>query len=150
VDRVATVEVACPAAVLFGWVDDLTRYPSWLRLVTRVDADGGSPEHPAWLVELRGRIGPLARSKRLRMVRTRWEPAVGVAAFERDEQDGRQHSAWVLRADVEPLSSEASRLTMRLHYGGRLWGPVLDRLLADEIAAAQARLATLVRPEPRS
>jgi hypothetical protein len=31
-----------------------------------------------------------------------------------------------------------------------LWGPVLDRLLADEIAAAQARLATLVRPEPRS
>jgi hypothetical protein len=150
VDRVATVEAACPAAALFAWVDDLTRYPSWLPLVTRVEVDRGTPERPAWLVDLRGRIGPLARSKRLRMVRTRWDPAAGVAAFERDEQDGRAHSAWVLRADVEPRAADTSRLTMRLHYGGRLWGPVLDRLLADEIARAQVQLADLVRAEPRA
>jgi hypothetical protein len=56
----------------------------------------------------------------------------------------------VLRADVEPLAAGASRLTMRLHYGGRLWGPVLDRLLADEIARAQVQLADLARAEPRA
>ena len=29
---------------------------------------------------------------------------------------------------------------MRLHYGGRLWMPALDRLLADEIERSRPRL----------
>ncbi len=29
---------------------------------------------------------------------------------------------------------------MRLHYGGRLWLPVLDRLLTDEIERSRPRL----------
>jgi hypothetical protein len=33
---------------------------------------------------------------------------------------------------------------MRLHYGGSLWVPMLDRLLADEIRASRARLISLV------
>jgi hypothetical protein len=36
---------------------------------------------------------------------------------------------------------------MHLHYSGRLWAPVLDRLLGEEIERAQARLADLVRPD---
>ncbi len=39
-------------------------------------------------------------------------------------------------------------LTMHLHYGGALWGPVLERLLADEVEAGQQRLRALVS-EPR-
>ena len=33
-----------------------------------------------------------------------------------------------------------SELTMELHYGGSLWMPMLDRLLADEIERSRARL----------
>jgi hypothetical protein len=38
---------------------------------------------------------------------------------------------------------------MTLHYGGALWGPVLERLLADEIERGRARLLALVSaPRP--
>jgi hypothetical protein len=33
---------------------------------------------------------------------------------------------------------------MRLHYGGRLWMPVLDRLLADEVERSRPRLLARV------
>jgi hypothetical protein len=33
---------------------------------------------------------------------------------------------------------------MRLHYGGALWGPVLERLLADEVDRGRRRLLDLV------
>ena len=59
--------------------------------------------------------------------------------FERAEQDDRQHSAWVLDAEIADVD-QASQLTMRLHYGGRLWMPALDRLLAEEIARSRPRL----------
>ena len=98
----------------------------------------------AWSVDLRGRLGPLARSKRLRMVRTQFRPDE-LAVFEHAEADGRRHSAWVLRAEVSagPTAAE-SRLVMGLHYGGSFWGPVLERLLADEIDASRQRLLALV------
>ena len=52
-------------------------------------------------------------------------------------------SAWTLTALVEPIDG-GSRLTMSLHYGGALWGPVLDRLLADEVTRARPRLVALL------
>jgi hypothetical protein len=65
------------------------------------------------------------------------------ARFERVEHDGREHSAWVLDAEVSDLDA-GSRLTMRLHYGGRLWMPVLDRLLSEEIERSRPRLLARV------
>jgi len=140
VDITATLEAPVAPAALFAWVDDLSRYPDWLDIVPRAVA--ASPHAhdvgPAWSVDLRGRFGPFARSKRLRMVRTACEPHRH-ARFERVEHDGRDHSPWVLDAEVEG-TADASRLTMRLHYGGRLWMPALDRLLADEIERSRPRL----------
>jgi hypothetical protein len=79
------------------------------------------------------------------MVRTVSE-APTHARFERVEHDGREHSSWVLDAEVEP-TADGSRLTRRLHYGGRLWMPVLDRLLSEEIERSRPRLlALLARP----
>jgi hypothetical protein len=96
------------------------------------------------MVDLRGRLGPLARSKRLRMVRTVVDAPRSVR-FERRERDGRSHSPWILEAVVEPTDGGASsRLTMHLHYGGGLWGPVLERLLADEIERSRPRLIGLL------
>lgn len=106
---------------------------------------GGTPvaaDPPAWTVDLRGRFGPMARSKRLRMIRTVFEPDTRVR-FERSERDGRQHAAWVLDATVSPTTT-GSRLHVDLHYGGQFGGSLLRRMLADEIERARPRLAELV------
>ena len=61
------------------------------------------------------------------------------AVFERSEADGRSHAPWVLEATVAP-TEEGSHLVMHLHYGGALWGPVLERMLGDEIEKSRPRL----------
>jgi hypothetical protein len=144
VDVTATLDAPCAPDVLFPWVDDLSRYPEWLDIVPRavaVDAHADDAG-PAWSVDLRGRLGPFARAKRLRMVRAASEPSTH-ARFERAEHDARVHSSWVLDARIDPLAS-GCRLTMRLHYGGRMWVPALDRLLADEINRSRPRLLACV------
>ncbi len=140
-DVIATLDTPVSAAALFPWVDDLSRYPRWLDIVPRAEPDGATAD-AAWIVDLRGRLGPFARSKRLRMVRTVHERDAR-AVFERRELDGRSHSPWVLDATVSP-HGDGSRLTMQLHYGGALWGPVLERLLGDEIERSKPRLLALV------
>jgi len=154
VDLRADLDAACPPDVLFAWVDDLGTYDRWLGIVPRTapaPADPGDPG-PAWDVTLRGRLGPLARSKRLRMVRTEPRPPAGgdgVAVFERRELDGREHATWRLTARVEPTAA-GSRLLMDLHYAGSLWVPLLDRLLQGEIESSRQRLRDLFESGPPS
>jgi hypothetical protein len=146
VDVVATLEAPFGPAQLFPWIDDLGRYPDWLDIVPRAVAVDAHVDDvgPAWSVDLRGKVGPFARAKRLRMVRTERTDGEHVR-FERAQHDGRQHSPWVLDADLVALGSgDGTLLTMRLHYGGRLWMPVLDRLLADEVERSRPRLLACV------
>lgn len=136
----ASLEAPCSASELFTMVDDLSSYPSWIDLVHRADALEHDRGRPAWQVELRARVGPFTRSKRLRMVRTQHDPAEGVVVFERREADDRRHSPWVLRAHVRPIAG-GSALAMHLHYGGGLWtGGVLERVLAEQITNGRERL----------
>ena len=148
-DVTATLTADCSPAELFSWVGSLDSYDRWLDIVPRTEpapAADGDPG-PAWFVTLRGRLGPLARSKRLRMVRSvHEEPGTGTdgrAVFERREVDGRDHAQWVLRAAVTG-EGDGSMLTMALHYGGSLWVPLLDRLLTNEIESSRRRLRSLV------
>ncbi len=150
-DLTAELDTSAPASCLFAWVEDLGTYPRWLEIVTRAEpapASSGSEGHAdaAWVVELRGRLGPLARTKRLRMVRAEHEPHRSVT-FERRELDGRQHSSWVLRATVSDDGSR-SRLEMHMHYDGGLFGAVLERLLRDEIRRSRSRLQALAEVGP--
>jgi uncharacterized protein YndB with AHSA1/START domain len=138
VDVTADLDTPHPPDRVFALVEDLERYPEWLEIVAKVVAE----EEGAWQVDLRGRLGPFARSKRLRMVRSRHEPPLAVR-FERDQRDGRTHSAWVLDAAVAAHDG-GSRLTMHLHYGGGLFGPVLEPLLRDEIERSRPRLLALL------
>jgi len=138
VDIEAELTAPCTPEVLFDWVRDLGRYPEWLEIVTQAQpGDDGS-----WAVDLRGRMGPLARTKRLRMVRSELvEPSRAV--FERAELDGRDHSPWTLTA-VVGSEGDGARLAMSLHYGGGLFEPLIERVLRDEIERSRQRLLGLV------
>lgn len=135
------------AEALYTVVSNLATYPQWLDIVSRaepvvpVDSDDG----PAWSIDLRGQLGPLRRSKRLRMVRTVGESPRAVR-FERRELDGREHSPWTLAGTISP-ATEGTRVQMSLHYGGTLWIPLLDRVLRDEIERCRPRLVAAARPD---
>jgi hypothetical protein len=138
----ASLDAPCSADRLFGFVDDLGEYPAWMDLLHRVEPAAAG--EATWQVELRARVGPLARSKRLRMRRTIHDPIAHRVVFERAEADGRRHSPWVLRAEVLE-HGDSSTLHMHLHYGGALWtGGVLERVLGDQITNGRERLTTLV------
>jgi len=141
-DITASLEAPCAAEQLFVLVDDLATYPQWNGLVHSAVAEPG--DAPVWDVELRARLGPLARSKRLRMVRTVRDTETFTVTFERDQADGRNHSPWLLRATIVEQGG-TSTLTMQLHYGGSLWtGGALERVLAEQITSGRERLLQLV------
>jgi hypothetical protein len=138
VDIDADLVAPCPPDELYGWVCDLEHYPRWLEIVTKA-----TPlEAETWAVDLRGRLGPLARTKRLRMVRREAVEGKRVV-FERAEVDGRDHSPWVLTVEIEDHHGGA-HLTMNLHYGGGLFQPVIERVLREEIERSRPRLLALV------
>ena len=136
--------LASTADAVFGEISDLTTYPEWLGIVrsVRVDGDG-------WLVDIGARLGPVWRTKRVRMVRAECRPPK-LVRFERQERDGKSHSDWVLTGEVEvdggPDGNEPpTMLTMHVHYGGAMWLPLLDRVLAEEIRRGGRRLAARLR-----
>jgi ribosome-associated toxin RatA of RatAB toxin-antitoxin module len=139
-DLVASVEVPVSVEKLFDYVADLANYSSWLEFVHKVELVGESTESDTtWLVELRAKLGVLARSKRLRMTRTLCEHPK-VVVFERREQDSRRHSEWILRATVSQTATGA-KLETNLHYSGNLFtGGMLERALSDQIATGREKL----------
>lgn len=136
---------ASPSSV-FPFVETLDCYPAWLRLVHEA-IPSGDTDH-AWSVELRAQVGPFARSKQLRMVRSRHEPD-RLVEFERAEIDGRDHARWALLVEVEPADDASTLVTMHLAYDGALWtGGLLDRVLDEEIRRGRVGLTALVSGEP--
>ena len=142
--RQINADIDAPVQQLFAVVADLGTYPHWLGLVARVDPapPDARDEGSAWLVTLRAKVGPFARSKRLRMVRT-LNVAPSSVTFERREHDGRDHSPWVMHADVRPAGS-GSTVAISLHYGGRMWTGPLEGLLGGFIDDGVPRLQQFV------
>lgn len=138
------VTVPGPAERAFSLVDDLGEYPTWMDLVHEVVEEERSDGDRAWNVELQARVGPFARSKRLRMVRVRHDIPRHVV-FERREIDGRRHAPWVLRAELADGTDDLHELTMTLTYGGSLWsGAVLQRVLDDHVERGAAALREIL------
>lgn len=157
----ATTEATAPH--LFEVVSDLATYPNWLDVVSNAEP---TDEPDTWLITLRARVGPFSRSKRLRMVRTTNDrPADGAPSkvrFERREVDGKEHSDWVLAAEVSPLSPSSSEqppatadsrtdnhrseLELELIYGGGMWSGPLEGVLASAADRATKKLQAYVRP----
>lgn len=132
--QTVTAPVAAPVERVAEIVGDLATYPEWLGLVTETASAEGDGEQPAWSVTIRAKVGPFARSKKLRMVRTAHDVVDGVTTirFERKEIDGRDHSPWTLDATVGSEDA-GSTVTMDLRYGGRLWTAPLEPILGSFI-----------------
>ncbi|MGA9278585.1 MAG: SRPBCC family protein [Ilumatobacter sp.] len=142
-------ELAAPVdrSTLFCHVGDLDAYPAWMPLIHDVERLDGLPgDDPIWSVELRAKVGPFARSKRLRMRRSEYR-VDELAVFERSEDDGREHSPWVLRAELTDCAEDpvVTTLRMTLTYAGALWaGAVLERVLDDQVRRGSSALLELV------
>lgn len=146
-DITESVLVDAPPSAVFPLVASLDRYPRWMRLVHEVEGVGSEGD-AAWSVEIRARVGPFARSKRLRMARTLHDPDRAVA-FERAEIDGRDHARWALRVDLTPADPGSTLVQMHLAYDGLLWtGGLLQRVLDDEVRRGREGLARLVSDGP--
>ena len=146
-ERLFSAQTETDEQHLYRVVSDLTTYPQWLELVHHAEAVDPSPEAPdevAWSITLRARIGPLARSKRLRMVRTVHDGSR--VRFERRELDDRDHSAWIMAAEVAPAEEGPwrSQVTLELCYAGSLWSGLLDGVLQAAADDATDRLQAYV------
>lgn len=134
----AVLEAPASITRLRPYVVDLGEYPKWMPLVHRATPAGPG----AWDVELRAKVGPFARSKRLRMERTTDSPQLIV--FERRETDGREHAPWRMTCTMVEQGESVS-MRVELFYGGGLWtGGILERVLADHIERGRENLVALV------
>ena len=116
---------------------DLAQYPKWLDIVHAAVKEEGSDN--TWTIELRGKVGPFARSKRLRMMRTN-DDANASVVFERSEIDGRNHSEWRLTVFFAGAGNE-TEVSVEMFYGGSMFGGgILERMLADQIENGKAKL----------
>jgi hypothetical protein len=147
-DFAAESRVRAPAAQVWVAVRDLATYPGWFSIVDRAEPSGGAgggDDVGGWLVDLVGRLGPLKRTKRLRMRRVIDDGDARHVRFERD--DGPGHSAWVLDGTViaDRPDDTSCLVLMQLHYGGGLFVPGADLLLRYEARNAGGRLERLLR-----
>lgn len=142
VDLDATAELDVDRARVFAAIEDLATYPHWLTIVGAAAPAAAHEDDvgPAWTVELVGRIGPFAKTKRVRMVRTGHDPGQGTVRFERVEHDGRSHNVWILTGDATVVSNGGTALHVHLHYGGGRTLPGADLLLRQEANRAGERL----------
>lgn len=147
----STLDLGVPVGTVVPLVDDLSAYAQWMPMIhgiARDDADGET----AWSVELRAKVGPFARSKRLRMARSHHGTSADgtvTVVFARREVPVRQHSAWTMTVRVSPRGTGCT-VAMDLEYGGSLWtAGVLDRVLASNIEAGKKGLAAAVNGPTR-
>ena len=137
----ASLETLVYRKVAHTVLRDLAQYPHWLDIVHSVAVDENADS--AWIIELRGKVGPFARSKRLRMVRTSDDANTSVV-FERSEVDGRNHSEWKLTVFFAGAGNE-TEVSVELFYGGSMFGGgILERMLADQIERSRPKLVALL------
>ena len=143
----ASSSVTVPVAIeqVVPHLADLSGYPQWMPMIHSIERDDDGAE-VGWSVELRAKVGPFTRSKRLRMVRTQNNQSHDGASivFERKERGGTSHSVWCMSVNVTSRGPSTD-VSIDLEYGGTLWtAGVLDRVLAGNIDAGKDGFVRLV------
>jgi len=132
------IEVRLDATLLRSILRDLSEFQPLVSIIDVV-----RPESDAvWSVDLRADLGPIRRSKRLRMARVSADDE-GTLVFERQELDNRRHASWRLTIEIQPVAN-GSGVEIILDYDGRVPLGVLEGLVAEEIVAASQRLESII------
>ncbi len=151
-----THQSSATRARVFEELSDLARYPRWMSVVRRAEPVPAA-EAPTWDVTLTGAVGKLRRSKRIRMTRTEHEAGdletSSLIVFERSEVDTRSHSSWTLRVDISSVpevdattatDNAATLIRVGLTYDGRLWEPLVERMLRGEVERSRIKLEQIL------
>lgn len=138
-DLRGTATVGAAPSDVGAVVRDLATYPQWLGIVGAAVKEA---EEGAWRVDLVGRLGPLKRTKRVRMERVVDGDAEVV--FERAERDGEEHSVWRLTVQWRSAAGSTA-IDVHLHYSGAPTLPLVELLLRDEIRRAGPRLEAVIK-----
>ena len=120
-EQTINLKLQTSSDIVFEVVSDLETYPDWLDIVENVLAESND----AWFVTLTAKIGPIKRSKKLRMIRTVEDNTVN---FIRQETHDREFSIWEMTSTVTELSESSSNLLIELNYSGAYWSSLLDAL----------------------
>lgn len=143
------VPISASPERVFAELAHLDSYPRWLDMIAAVErAEPAEDEGPAWWVTLRAKVGPFARSKRLRMVRTVSDEPTRLR-FDRVEVDGRQHARWTLDLSIDAVAGDsgdaaASMIRAKMDYEGSLWTAPLSAILDHNLREAVPRLSSLL------
>ena len=108
----------------------------------------------SWTVILLAKIGPLARSKKLRMIQTEsstLDDGSHSVKFERSEVgDKAEYATWKFSAEVFEVQGERStcEVDIYLEYGGSLWNDNLGFILDKYISRSIDSLAQVSNSQP--
>ncbi len=117
-------------------VSDLATFPQWIEIVDTVVVDAGEP--PAHFVILKARLGPISRSKKLRMVQTarggESDPeANNSVTFERQETHDIEVAMWKMNVTACSTGESSTQLSISLSYDGELWLPAFGAILDSQV-----------------
>ncbi len=122
----------------FAALRDLETYRDWLGFIHSVDELVAANE-TSWNVVLRSELGPFARMKKLRMVRTSELPYSSVT-FSRVEIDGKEHSNWTLDVSCLSLTETTTQLSLTVVYSGGFWSRPLESVFNSHVEDAKVKL----------
>lgn len=143
-------EAPCSPEVLFAITEDLANISPWLDLLG--DAKPASPDPsdvgPAWDATFVVKLGPLTKTKDVRLVQIEHEPYKSVV-YERHEiptegKDPSKIAMWRLTLKVSP-TNEGSSLFVNVFYGGDALGDMAEGILTKELNKSKPALLKEVK-----
>lgn len=141
----ASFDAPCTPELLFSIVEDLTNITPWLDLLGGADPSPVDPSDagPAWDATFAIKLGPLTKTKDVRLVRIVHTPPTDVV-YERHEfpiegKDTSQIAMWRLTLRVTPTDTGSS-LHVHVFYGGDALGDMAEGILTKELKKSRPAL----------
>lgn len=141
----ASFEAPCTPELLFSIVEDLGNITPWLDLLGGAEPSPADPADtgPAWGATFAIKLGPLTKTKDVRLVRIVHSPQADVV-YERHEvpvegRDVAQIAMWRLTMTVSPTDA-GSALHVHVFYGGDALGDMAEGILTKELNKSRPAL----------
>ncbi len=141
----ATFEAPCEPELMFSLMEDLENITPWLDLLGGAERTTADPSDvgPAWDATFAIKLGPLTKTKDVRLVQIVHEPYEKVV-YERHElpiegKDASQIAMWRLTMKVSPTDT-GSLLYVHVFYGAEALGDMAEGILTKELNKARPAL----------